>query len=221
MRFRAVAFDVDGTLYPNTFMYAASIPFFLSRMRLIMHFRVVRRALRQVRPVEDLYDMQSRMLAESMGVSADDATDIINRRIYRDWEPVLNVVPAFPRVRRSVERLREAGVRVGVLSDFPIGNKLGRLGLEGLWDVRVEAESVGYLKPNPEPFRALLDALGTAPDETLYVGNNYAYDVEGANKLGIRTAHLSVTPRAGSQADVTFYNYRKLADWALDSQKNA
>ena len=227
MQFRAVAFDVDGTLYPNGLMYLASIPFFFSRIRLILHFRKIRRTLRQIRPIEDFYELQSHMLAEALGVDPFRAAEIIDRRIYRDWERVLSAVPRFRGIRSVIESLREAGVKVGVLSDFPLGNKLGRLGLEGLWDVRVAAEDVGYLKPNPEPFRELLARLGEAAEDTLYVGNNYAYDVEGARAVGMRTAYLSplassgrpaTEPGAPSGADFTFYNYRRLQKWIFESR---
>ncbi len=218
MQLRAIAFDVDGTLYPNAAMYLASVPFFLSRPRLMLGFRRVRRAIRRVRPIEDFYDLQARMLAQELGVDTEDARTWINRRIYRGAERVLSVVPRFPHVRETVEQLREAGVRVGLLSDFPLGEKLRRLGLEGLWDVMVEAEQVGYLKPHPEPFRAVLDALGNEAAETLYVGNNYAYDVLGAGAVGMRTAHLTSRPHRASGADLSFFRYRTLASWVLDGE---
>lgn len=218
MPFRAVAFDVDGTLYPNGAMYLASVPFFLSRPRLMLGFRRVRRAIRHVRPIEDFYDLQARMLATELGVDAGTARSSINRRIYPEAERVLSVVPRFPHVRETVERLREAGIKVGLLSDFPLGDKLRRLGLEGLWDARVEAEQVGYLKPHPEPFRAVLEALGSEAGETLYVGNNYAYDVLGGGAVGMHTAHITVRPHRASRADLSFFRYRTLASWVLERQ---
>lgn len=221
MRFRAVAFDVDGTLYPNSLMYLASVPFFLSRPRLMLAFRSVRRELRGVRPIEDLYRLQARMLAEELGVDAAAAEDRIRRRIYPGAERVLSVVPRFPGVRATVKALRHAGIRVGLLSDFPIGGKLERLGLTGLFDVQVEAEAVGYLKPNPEPFERVLEELGAAASETLYVGNNHAYDVVGARALGMHTAHLTLSPAPDDPADFCFFSYRKLARWVLDGQIEA
>ncbi len=221
MQLRAVAFDVDGTLYPNSLMYLASTPFFLSRVRLITNFRAVRHELRRVRPIDDFYATQSSMLAQRLGVSAEEAGTIIDRRIYRDWEQVLKVVPAFPGVRSLVAQLRNAGFRLGVLSDFPLGEKLHRLGLDGLWDVRVSSETVGYLKPNPEPFQALLDELGTGAEETLYIGNNYAYDIEGARALGMRTAHIRVKPLRSSKADLSFFWYKRLANWLIKSYNMA
>jgi putative hydrolase of the HAD superfamily len=218
MRFTAVGFDVDGTLYSNALMYLASVPFFLSRPRLMLAFRRVRRAIRGVSPIADFHEVQARMLAAELGIDADRARGIIDRRIYRGSERVLSAVPRFPHVRETVAALRAAGMRVGLLTDFPLGGKLDRLGLEGLWDVKIEAEKVGYLKPRREPFEALLAGLDAEPGETLYVGNNYHYDVLGARAVGMRSAHLTARPGRDSEADVSFYSYRKLGRWILDGE---
>lgn len=209
---------MDGTLYPNSLMYLASVPFVLTRPRLMLAFRSVRRELRSVRPIDDLYRRQAEMLAAELGIDTAVAADRIRRRIYPGAERVLSVVPRFPGVRATVEAFRHAGIRVGLLSDFPIGRKLERLGLTDLFDVQVEAEAVGYLKPNPEPFERLLAELGTPAAETLYVGNNHAYDVVGARAVGMHTAHLTLSPAPDDPADVCFFSYRKLTRWVLDGQ---
>jgi 2-haloalkanoic acid dehalogenase type II len=46
------------------------------------------------------------------------------------------------------------------------------------------AESVGFYKPRPEPYRAVLSALGTAPERTLFVAGS-ASDVPGARAVGM------------------------------------
>ncbi|MER3456594.1 MAG: hypothetical protein C4304_06865 [candidate division GAL15 bacterium] len=49
-----------------------------------------------------------------------------------------------------------------------------------------EPTSVG--KPEPYPFEMALRRLGTAPQETLMVGDQIATDILGASRLGMRTA---------------------------------
>ena len=46
------------------------------------------------------------------------------------------------------------------------------------------AESVGFYKPRPEVYRAVLDRLGTAPERTLFVAGS-ASDVPGAKQVGM------------------------------------
>jgi HAD superfamily hydrolase (TIGR01549 family) len=45
-------------------------------------------------------------------------------------------------------------------------------------------------KPNPEPFRACLDKLQVAPEEAVYVGDDYRIDVCGAGYAGLRPVWL-------------------------------
>jgi FMN phosphatase YigB (HAD superfamily) len=46
------------------------------------------------------------------------------------------------------------------------------------------AESVGFYKPRPEVYRAVLQKLGTAPERTLFVAGS-ASDVPGAKGVGM------------------------------------
>lgn len=216
MAIRGVAFDVDGTLYPNRAMYLLSVPLVLFRFRLLRAFRDVRLALREKGAVPDYYQAQAEMLGEALGITPEKARETIKRRIYRTWENILYLVPLRPGVRRAIEELREAGLKVGVSSDFPLERKLRILGLDGRWDAIVPTEATGALKPNPEPFLALSAALGLPPEEILYVGNNYAYDIVGAAGVGMKTAHISRRPPPNSIADLTFRRFSDLSEWILN-----
>lgn len=213
MRFKAVAFDVDGTLYANRNMYLFSIPFFLTHPRLVYHYGRVRREIRETRPIEDFYYRQGAMLAGRLGTTPEAAMARLERQIYEKWERVLAAIPPYPGVREAVEEIRRMGAKTAVLSDFPVHRKLEFLGMEGLWDVAFSAEETGYLKPNPEPFEELVSRLGLAPSQILYVGNSYRYDVIGSKRAGLACAHLSTKRRPESIADFTFSRYADLVEW--------
>ena len=215
MKLHAVAFDIDGTLYDNTIMHLKSIPLALCNLRLLREFRRVRLALRRTRPIEDFHALQAELLAARLGLKPAEARDLIDRIFYGTWERVLHSVPVYPGVRECVERLKAAGLKVAVASDFPVERKLEILGIAGLWDCEIATESVGYLKPNPEPFRALLDCLDEPPQRVLYVGNSYRYDVEGARAVGMSTAHLVRRPPRDSVADFSFFRFDSLTEWVL------
>jgi putative hydrolase of the HAD superfamily len=216
MTIRGVAFDVDGTLYANRTMYLLSVPVVLTRSRLIRAFRDVRIALRERGAVEDYYETQAEMLAEVLGMTPGEARETIERRIYRTWENILYLVPLRRGVRKTLRGLREAGLKVAVSSDFPLERKLKVLGIDDHWDAVVPTEATGALKPNPEPFLALSAALGLPPEEILYVGNSYAYDIVGAAGVGMMTAHISRRPPENSIADLTFRRFSDLSEWILD-----
>ena len=206
----AVAFDIDGTLYPNRQMYFYSVLFSLSRLRFLKHYRKVRKTIRQTRPIEDFRLTQARLLSESMHISLEHACRRIDNDIYQKWQKTFKNVRTHPHLIETLKKLHRDGYKLGVMSDFPIGGKLEYLGLPGVWDCAISSEDTGYLKPNPEPFYAVSSHLGLPPDRILYVGNNYDYDIIGAHRVGMKTAHLAREPAENSVADLTFRDYREL-----------
>ena len=110
------------------------------------------------------------------------------------------------------------GLRIAVLSDYPVERKLKYLGLlqEG-WDVLLSSEVTQYLKPNPEPFGELLSRWGLPAEAVLYVGDNYEYDVFGACAVGMKTAYL--TNRLARKSLATF-SFRDYYDFAVQLSKS-
>ncbi len=212
----AVAFDIDGTLYPNSRMYINSVLFSLVRLRFLYHFRGVRKQIRKVRPLETFRVAQAEMLALHMGTSYEAAYSRIEHAIYCRWQRIFRNIRPFPYLSDCLLKLKAAGYAVGVMSDFPVGDKLAHLNLPHVWDCVISSEDTGYLKPNPEPFLAVASSLGFAPERVLYVGNSYEYDILGASGVGMKTAHLTREPSDESVADVTFDDYRTLESLLLD-----
>ena len=213
MTIRAVAFDIDGTLYSNPRFYLRSLAFGLRNFRLMRHFARVRKEIRRVDTVEDFHSLQVRMLAESLFIPESRARRLIRERFYRKSEDLLKTVPLYPGVRPVLRRLRELGLGLAAASDFPVERKLAIIGLSEAFDCAYSTEDTGYLKPNPQAFAPLSECLGVPPAEILYVGNSYDYDVIGASRAGFRTAHISRRPHRDSVADLTFFRYSTLLEW--------
>lgn len=95
--------------------------------------------------------------------------------------------------RTLLETLREAGYRVGLLTDGPARaqrGKLERLGWADLFDSVVVTGELPAGKPDRRAFEALLDGLGVGPDELVYVGDHPEADVRGAADAGIRVIQV-------------------------------
>ncbi|MFP4484534.1 MAG: HAD family hydrolase [Spirochaetota bacterium] len=213
MGISAIGLDVDGTLYPNGAMRRLSVPRVLRRLRLFLAYRRVRDHLRTIGRVGDFYAEQARLLGAELGITPAEAQDRIDRYIYEDLASALEGIRPFPDLADVIIDLKESGLRIGLLSDFPFGSKLDLLGLPNLWDCLICAEEVGALKPHPEPFRALARCLDTPAEQMLYVGNSYENDIVGAKGAGMQAAHLSTRARRESVADVTFADYGALLAW--------
>lgn len=210
---KAVAFDIDGTLYPNQRMYMLSTKLLVKNLKLFRAFYTVRRELRRIRPIHDFYATQTNLVAEKLGKNPEEIRDLITKEFYTKWEKIFYHVHLYPDAIRTLSWLKKKGILLGVLSDFPVEMKLNILDITDYFDVALCSESVGYLKPAAEPFHALLERLDVNPQNLLYVGNNYDYDVIGAHNLGIRTAHISRRAPSGSLADFTFSRYADLLAW--------
>jgi putative hydrolase of the HAD superfamily len=87
--------------------------------------------------------------------------------------------------------LREAGVRTGLLTNGPSWmqrRKVELLGLEAELDAIGISEELGASKPDPAAFTGTLELIGSAPGDTVMVGDHLDWDVRGALAAGMRGA---------------------------------
>ena len=90
-----------------------------------------------------------------------------------------------------VRDLRAAGVTTGLLTNGPSWmqrRKVELLGLESELDAIGISEELGASKPDPAAFTATLELMGSAPQETVMVGDHLDWDVRGALAAGMRGA---------------------------------
>jgi putative hydrolase of the HAD superfamily len=196
------AFDLDGTLYPNYRFNIQLGPFLLSGWRLLWAFGKARTEIRAARerelratsadtgPAGGFYDRQAEITARILGQDEALVREKIDTLIYRGWEPLFKNIKLFPHVRETLASLKAGGLKLGLLSDFPLKQKLENLGLSApdLWDAAICSEETGRIKPDPLPFGALADAMGLPPEKIIYVGNSLSYDINGACRAGMKTA---------------------------------
>jgi putative hydrolase of the HAD superfamily len=211
-----VAFDIDGTLYPNRAVYMRSLPFVFRNLPAIHAFSRVRKDIRKIRPLTDFRRVQAELFAARKNIPVEAAVDMINTVFYQRWDAIPRKAGLLPYVRETLSRLRTAGFKLAALSDFPLSAKLENWGIGELWDYRRSCEDIGYLKPNPEPFQDMVRFFGVRPGEILYVGNNYAYDIVGAKNQGLMAAHVTRCAPRGSKADFSFFDFRRLGDWITE-----
>jgi len=211
MAVKAVAFDIDGTLYPNWRMQVFSFTFLLSHFSLVMAFSQVRKDLRKIENIEDFRTVQSRLMAEKLGLSEEETGRTIENIIYKKWENIFKRVRPYRGLQDAVEALKARGLKLGILSDFPVGNKLNYFKVDGHWDVAMSSEETGYLKPHSKPFLTLAEKLGCKPEEVIYVGNSYEYDVKGASSAGMKTVYVQWRGKKVVEADLTIRNFRNFA----------
>lgn len=223
----AIAFDIDGTLYPDAAFWRLLGPFLLRSGRMLAEFGKVReeiRAWQDAHPGEasnDFFGWQASLLAPKIGLSAEQTRSLVDEKIYRGWIPLFAKVKPYSHLHESFAAFRAAGLKIGLLSDFLPSQKGDVWGLAPLCDAVIGAEETGALKPSPVPFRALASALGVPASRILYVGNSLRSDVRGARAAGMKTACI-VGPlfgrfsRKAREADISFTSYRQLTGFVLE-----
>jgi putative hydrolase of the HAD superfamily len=220
VKFDGVAFDLDGTLYPNYQFYYRVIPLALLEWRLFFAFNSARKVLHaENHPFhKDFYELQAELMANILKQNQRSVKEKTERLFYRGWEPLFQHIALYPFARETLNAFRDAGLKLGILSDFPLPNKLRNLKLEGIWDAALCSEEIGHLKPSPQPFLELERQLGVPASRLLYVGNSVRYDVRGAKKAGMKAALINpwFKPKQNANnADFVFTDYRALREYVL------
>jgi len=136
------------------------------------------------------------------GISANAVRTLYNREpTGEDLRSILRVrYESFVQAVRAPDYLSDtletlsAKYKLGLLSNYPDGAAiratLGKLDIARYFDAVLVSGDVGRVKPNAAPFRKILDMLQVIPRQTLYVGDNWLGDIQGARRLGLRAAHI-------------------------------
>jgi putative hydrolase of the HAD superfamily len=152
------------------------------------------------------------LVLEGAGIARSDRTDAALRELQRYhaewnlWESVPEDVPG------SLDRLKEAGLRLVVVSNAngTVEATFTRLGLRERFDVVIDSFHEGVEKPDPAIFERALTRAGATRETTVHAGDFYHVDVVGARAAGLRAWLVDVAgvnadrdcPRVGSMSEL-------------------
>jgi putative hydrolase of the HAD superfamily len=222
MRHRAVFFDVGNTLlypYPSVSHVVEEL------LRDAGHGRDLD-AIEQLMPLVDEYYEDRYRADDSFWTSDEGANDVwigmytlLCRRLdipdaeaadlaggvyaafgeASRWRAYDDVAPAFG-------RLRDAGVKVGIISnwDTRLEHIFEGLGLLGLVDAVVSSAVVSLHKPDPRIFELACQRVGAQPAQCAHVGDHYYADVLGARAVGMTPVLIDRHGTACEYRDVAF-----------------
>ena len=120
----------------------------------------------------------------SRRIDADEAAAILG---------TIRQLPAHPEVGEALDRLHGAGHRLATLTNSTEAvarAQLEHAGLTDLFERILSADSVGRLKPAPEPYEMAARELGVGVADMWLVAA-HAWDVAGASRAGCRTAFVA------------------------------
>ena len=105
----------------------------------------------------------------------------------------LRQLPAHPEVAEALQRLRDAGLRLASLTNSTkevARAQLEHAGLIDAFELVLSADTVGRLKPAPEPYLMAAERLGVPVDQVRLIAA-HAWDVAGAAIAGCATAFVA------------------------------
>jgi 2-haloacid dehalogenase len=106
--------------------------------------------------------------------------------------------PTFPDTRESLAELREAGWRLGLLTNCDrdiIGHTQRRLQVP--IDVVITAEDVGSYKPQHAHFTRFRDTFGDGSERWVHVAQSYFHDIVPAREMGVPSVWINRTGDPG------------------------
>ena len=200
----ALLFDLDDTLWPIAPVItaaeeswhawlAAHAPRVAAAFSLA-ELRVRRLALLERRPelIADLYQLRREALAEIFAETGEDPAHIEGSMrhfavLRNQVVPYADVLPVLP--------LLQGMLRLGVITN---GNAdLEVIGMDHHFEYQLSSSLFGRAKPDPGIFLAACAAMGVAPADAVYVGDDLRLDVQGAQAAGLRAVWMN---RHGSSA---------------------
>ena len=178
MKYKAILFDLDGTLLDTLEDMADALN------RTMDRFDLPHRTLKEVRSF--VGNGAKRLIELATGAEGDRLAEIL--AVYKedyDRNYLVKTAP-YPGVMPLLDELHAAGCLVGIVSNKPDSTvqSLSEALFQGKADIAVGEKAGIRRKPAPDTVLAALEALGVTKAETVYVGDSEV-DVMTARAAGV------------------------------------
>jgi HAD superfamily hydrolase (TIGR01662 family) len=204
-KIRAILFDLDGTLRHSRPHYTETFTGIAARLGLNVTGEDRRRGARWLHyywaksdelvadrsryadEPEAFWMNHARLVLVALGCAPEQASTLAPQAYQlmndefkpQDWVP--------PDIPPALQSLKDAGYQLAVLSNRSKSyqEQLEALGLAPYFAFALHAGQIEAWKPDPDVFHRALGQMGSRPEETLYVGDNYFADVVGSRGAGL------------------------------------
>jgi phosphoglycolate phosphatase len=183
MRYKAVLFDMDGTVLDTLGDLANAVNHVLGEFGMPLHSRA--------EIATYLGNGAGWLIAHAVPEGTDEALVREVLRVYQPWYDAHCAIltAPYPGIPEMMARLREAGVRQAVISNKQDSavKLLAAQHFPGLLETAVGESATVRRKPNPDAVLAALKHMGVAREDAVYVGDTEV-DIETAKNAGLDCA---------------------------------
>ena len=142
---------------------------------------------------ESYRDYEARQLRDLLEASG--LSDAVKQELTEKILPMRDreSIAIYPDVRGLLSDLKAAGKTVALCSNWSwdLDRHLSFNDIDELFDTVICSAIVGFRKPHPEIFNALLLELDLPPERVAFVGDDWNADIEGATAAGLVPFHLA------------------------------
>jgi pyrophosphatase PpaX len=178
MRWRAVLFDRDGTLFD-------SLPVILRSFNYAVE-PFVQKPVLDAEWIAAFGPAEPEVLAKFAG---EQHKREAFHRFYHYYQEHFSEISLFPGAREMLQRLAETKAKIGLFTGAGETSTQFCLSKEKilyLFDVLVTGDQVEHPKPHPEGVWKAMNSIGAKPSETVLVGDSDA-DMEAGRAAGVTT----------------------------------
>ena len=216
MRYKAVLFDMDGTVLDTLGDLTNAVNHVLAL------YDMPQREKRDVAGF--LGNGAAHLLAKSVPAGTSEETLAEMLRVYQPWydSHCAILTAPYPGVLPMMEALRKAGVKQAVISNKQDSavRQLAEQHFPGLLEVAVGESATVRRKPNPDAVLAALREMHVAREDAVYVGDTEV-DLRTAENAGLACAAVGWGFRTEEQlrtagAGHVFHTADELLNWLLE-----
>ena len=189
---KAVIFDLDDTLYPESDYVVSGFNKVAKAMNCKYHTTIYGSELYDLF-LQDNANVYNRVLDKHHIIyTAQDITYFIN--VYRTNKPVKKELNLYDGVRHVLEDLHK-DYKLGIITDGRVDGqkaKVYSLDIEKYFDKIIYSDRFGieHIKPDVLPFKMMKEALSIEYSEMIYIGDNRAKDFAVSSKIDIKTIEV-------------------------------
>ena len=215
MRYKAVLFDMDGTVLDTLTDLTNAVNHILEG------YKMPPRSPQEV--ASFLGNGAATLLRKAAAPDTPEEQFAEMLRVYQSWYDSHCAVftAPYPGILSLMKLLREAGVKQAVISNKQDSavRRLADAHFPGLLETAVGESATVRRKPNPDAVLAALREMELAPKDAVYVGDTEV-DLQTAENAGLACAVVGWGFRTEEQlraagAERVFYSAEELGEWLL------